>query len=314
VAGSLSLAADRAPTTAPAPAPPSIASGQIESPLKLLEEQPPPVVAPAVVDKTLAHRKKALIREGAIIPSRVARMTRDADGEWWTIPDPRTGTLRLLPCRLLESVEDVRAGAPDAQFRLGGEICRYKGKYYLLLAHAAEVLPAGQVRSLVTEAPATRPSGQVPGAEPVSGTAKDEPDPFASAADVAAELMKEPPDNPIIAPIVDSNRPGEGAASVAPPRRPVPIGASRVVVHRLARLTKSSSPGWYAISFVSDNTVQEPPMRVLPNLHLQRMEAASGGGKVPGALFYVTGEIERYRGVDYILLRNVIRKRDMGQF
>ena len=307
VAGSLSLAADPTPAPAPAPAsaPASMTSGEIESPLKLLEEEPAPVIPPAPGAAVRPPRNRALIREGAMIVNRLGKLTKDPEGEWWTVPDDDVGTLRLLPCRLLESVEDVHTARPEAQFRLSGEVCRYKGSYYLLLVQAAEVSPAGQTKPLVPELPATTaPAGDAPA----------EPDPYASAAEVAKELLKGAPDNPIIAPIVDNGRAGEDKASVAPAKRPARIGGARVVVHRLGRLTPSSAPDWYAIHFVSDNTVQEPPMRVLPNLNLEQIEAASGAGKAAGAVFHITGDVERYRGVDYILLRNVIRKRDMGQF
>jgi hypothetical protein len=309
LAASLSLAADPAPrpTPAPASAPASVASGEIESPLKLLEEEPPPVIPPAPGAAVRPPRTRALIREGAMIVNRVGKLTRAAEGGWWTIADDDVGTLKLLPCKLLESVEDVHAAQPEAEFRLGGEVCRYKGGYYLLLGQAAVISPAGQDRPLLPDPPATT-------APAASGPAPADPDPYASAADVAKELLKAPPDNPIIAPILDNGRAGEDKTSVAPAKRPARIGGARMVMHRLGRLAPSSAPGWYAIHFVSDNTVQEPPMRVLPNLNLEQIEAASGGGKAPGAVFHITGDVERYRGVDYILLRNVIRKRDMGQF
>ena len=316
VAASLSIAADPEPTSRPgaASAGASVAAGEIDSPLNLLEEEPAPVIAPAALDRVRPRRQKALAREGAMIANRVARLSKDPEGKWWTVRDPDVGTLRLLPCSLLESVENARAGRSDARFRLSGEVCRYKGRYYLLLVQAAEILPAGVVKPVLPNSPATSPATNAPAAEATTRPAAAEPDPYASAADVAKELLKGSPDKPIIAPIIDNGRRGEGTASVAPAKRPIRIGASRVIVHRLGRLTRSSCPGWYAIGFVSDNTMQEPPMRVLPNLNLEQIEAASGAGKAAGAVFYITGDVERYRGVDYILLRNVIRQRDMGQF
>ncbi|MHC4718478.1 MAG: hypothetical protein ACYS5V_16020 [Planctomycetota bacterium] len=306
LAWTLLLAASICPAEDPTPATRPVPRARIEarSPLLLLEDKPPPVIAPTRVERQRPRPVRARIREGTMIGNRIAPLRRGPEGKWWVLPDPRAGTLRLLPGQLLEAIEDIHARNPKARFRLTGEICRYKQDYYLRLVQAAELAPGDKVKP-VGPKPATRPAASRPRASrPAVG------DPYASAAEVAEELLKGTPDKPIIPPIERADRRGEGGASVAPPGRAVPIGPSRMIVHRLARLTQSACPGWYALSFVSDNTVQDPPMRVLPNLNLEQIEKLSGGGKVAGAVFHVTGDIETYRNTDYILLRNVIRKRN----
>ena len=86
-----------------------------------------------------------------------------------------------------------------------------------------------------------------------------------------------------------------------------------MVVNRLARL-RPAEAAFPLVTFEADNTLREPPLPVLPNEHLQRMETLSDGGAAAGVIFHVTGEIHQYRGRQYLLLRNVLRKRNLDQF
>jgi hypothetical protein len=55
----------------------------------------------------------------------------------------------------------------------------------------------------------------------------------------------------------------------------------------------------------------ERPIRLLPNRLLETMEATSVGGTRP-VLFSVTGQVTEYRGTNYLLVLNVMIKRDQG--
>ncbi|KKK86840.1 hypothetical protein LCGC14_2759210, partial [marine sediment metagenome] len=133
--------------------------------------------------------------------------------------------------------------------------------------------------------------------------------PSASADDVAKELLADPPDRPVI-PLAPPPARGGGEPSVPPTAEPIQAGPAGMVVHRLTRMVRTLEQAWPKVTYVADNTLREPPMRALPNFNRQKMEDLSGTGR----LFHVSGEVHHYKGADYILLRHVMLKRDMGQF
>jgi hypothetical protein len=51
--------------------------------------------------------------------------------------------------------------------------------------------------------------------------------------------------------------------------------------------------------------MQDPPVVVLPNLNLMKMESVTGGMS-RDLRFRITGEVTEYRGRNYILLRKWI--------
>jgi hypothetical protein len=87
-----------------------------------------------------------------------------------------------------------------------------------------------------------------------------------------------------------------------------------MVVNRLTRLSPLDQSSWFTMTFESDNTLREPPMRVLPGRCLQDLESRSKEGTADGAIYHVSGEIHHYRGEEYLLVRSAIPKRNMGQF
>jgi hypothetical protein len=70
---------------------------------------------------------------------------------------------------------------------------------------------------------------------------------------------------------------------------------------------------WWTL--VAEGTGQESspakPIRLLPNRLLETMEATSVGGTRP-VLFSVTGQVTEYRGTNYLLVLNVMIRRDQG--
>jgi hypothetical protein len=82
----------------------------------------------------------ALIREGSILPPRVGRLTRSADGKDMeftfeadakNMKDP---PMVLLPNSYLAAMEDAVSGASrDLRFKVSGMITEYHGRNYLLL-------------------------------------------------------------------------------------------------------------------------------------------------------------------------------------
>jgi len=80
-----------------------------------------------------------------------------------------------------------------------------------------------------------------------------------------------------------------------------------MIVDRLVRVLPDSTGAWWEVRFEADNSLGEPPLRVLPGRFLQ--VAQKLGGKLR-----ITGEMTHYKGQSYILLRKVLRERQLGQF
>ena len=248
-----------------------------------------------------------LLPESTPLVDQVCRIEKDFTRQQWVIQDSRVGQLYLLPCETLEAVEAERAASPAAVFRLSGEIYGYRGAYYLMLRSAA---------MLMTPATTTSPAGEKPPAEegPASLPTTTAPaaDEHPSSEDVARELMRQMPPKPILPKAPP--RPTTGAAPAASPKSPLRPGPGRIVVNRLTRLAPPKATAWFRLTFEADNTLREPPLRILPSKLLETMERLSAGGTAPGARFHVSGEVHHYRGRNYILLRAVLPKRELGQF
>ncbi len=136
-----------------------------------------------------------------------------------------------------------------------------------------------------------------------------------SAAEVGEILLASRPDRPII-PLAAPKTPLNEGPSVPPIKPRLKPGPGRMVVNRLARLESPAGSDWRLLRFESDNTLQEPPLRILPNEWLERMESAAVSAARAGSrlVFHVSGEVVRYRENEYILIRQSIREPEMNQF
>ncbi len=276
-----------------------------------LDEPSVPVTPPVVLKVRAGRKPLPALAEGAPILDRVTGVEKDPTGRWWTIRDSHVGRLHLLPGEWLEAVETEHARTPGAVFRLSGEAYRYRGSYYLMLRKALLVTPPA-TEGAFPEAGATRPAAEdrPPPTPPAATRPADTP---ATADDVARELMRERPSKPIV-PAGGSGTGAVAAASLPPAGESIRPGPGRMVVSRLVRLVRPDRSHWFKLAFEADNTLREPPLRALPNQQLEKFENLSGGATVPGLRCYVSGEVHSYRGRNYILLRTVRRKREMGQF
>lgn len=312
-AGMALIASAQRPVADPPAASAPAASRPADTAMRILPtgDEGVPVIAPSLVRASEPARSPNLIGEGQMLIDHPGSLAKDPTGKWWTVKHPRTGVLHLLPCELLGTVEDIHAKRPSAKFALSGHVYRYYDDYFMLLRRATEVgerpvrppAPRPRTRPAVT----TRPAASAPAttSRPVTKGA---------SADDVARLLARPPSKPIV-PVAAPIAPSAEGPSVPPAAEPVKPGPGRIIIHRLTRLRPPDSKGgWFKLAFESDNTLREPPMPVLPNMKLERMEALSGQGETAGALFYVSGEIYAYRGRNYVLLRAIIRRRPMDRF
>jgi hypothetical protein len=106
------------------------------------------------------------------------------------------------------------------------------------------------------------------------------------------------------APRVDTS---SGQAAVAPAAPKVNlVREGTFIVDRAGRLTKSADGLNMELTFDSDGqSLQDPPLIILPNLNLMSMEDAVTSGS-RDLKFRVTGVITEYHGRNYILLDKVV--------
>ena len=89
---------------------------------------------------TSRHEHGGLIREGTILPDRVGRLTRTADGQWYELTLESDGAalqdppLLIIPnLKLMDMEKAVRNNSRDLKFRVTGTITEYNGRNYILL-------------------------------------------------------------------------------------------------------------------------------------------------------------------------------------
>ena len=149
-------------------------------------------------------------------------------------------------------------------------------------------------------------------AEPAPTTQPTPP----SAEQVLKEVLEShQPVQPLLP--VEPGRPIKGTVSTRPTN---PVAGEQgqqdllpdgYPVKRTGRLVYDGAWWSLAAEGAGQETNPEKPIRLLPNRLLETMEATSVGGTRP-MLFTVTGQVTEYRGTNYLLVLNVMIKRDQG--
>lgn len=279
----------------------------------LLDKPEVPITLPLNAEKPVAV--SPLPTEGAMVVDRLCRLWSERDSTWLVLTfEPEPGRAdeperRVLPCRLTEQMETLAARTPGTRFRISGETTVYEGHAYLLPAKVTMLppeAPAPAAAPVKAPAPTTKPT-------PATTRAAD-PNTEPSSSDLLDALLAEKVGRPVQAvPVMpDSAKP----ASVAPTGPSVlPLARREMVADRLVRLVPDPQGRWWLAAFESDNTLQEPPMRLLPCGMLAKAQALAAGAR-PGRMrvLRVSGKVTRYAGNRYLLLRKVIVELNLGQF
>jgi len=162
--------------------------------------------------------------------------------------------------------------------------------------------------------------GTVDGSTNIPHPAKKSSTELASPDEIAQKLLQGTSARPIVPTrhpnpaTLKKTKPAVAASGIRV-RKPIKAKAGKVIADRLIRLLPPSKQcRWYKVAFIGDNTLREPPMRVLPNRQLERMRALSKDGEKPGVLFYISGEVHQYHGENYILIRSAVKKRNLDLF
>ncbi len=281
---------------------------------RLLRDKPEvPITKPLNTKKPV--EAAPLPAEGSMVVDRLSRLWSERNSAWLVLtfaPEPgRDGEVerRVLPSMLMEQMETLAARTPGMRFRVSGETTVFQKHAYLLLSKVTalppEVAPSPAAPAKVPT-PTTKPA---PASAPAAAK-NAEP----SSDDLLNALLSEKVGRPVqtVPVLPDSPKP----SSVAPTGPKVlPVVRGEMVADRLVRIMPDPKGKWWLAAFEADNTLQEPPMRLLPCGMLAKAQALAAGSR-PGRMrvFRVSGKITRYAGNRYLLIRKVIVELNLGQF
>lgn len=256
-----------------------------------------------VVAKIPAEQHR--LPEGYVIGSRVGRIEREGD---WFIARlehregmPDAPPLRVLPNRELAMVEAILGEAPEVrQYLLTGRITEFQGTNYLLLEHVAQVVPGAEEVEAAAAAATSTPRADE--------SQSDEPSP----AEIVKQLMKNEPQRALVLPAPATQPQAEMEAAEgdeAEADRAWPEGT--FLVDRQGRVVPGGDSWWTLAWEDRGELARRKPIRLLPNRLLETALSISGAG-TRSVVFIVSGEVLEYKGTNYLLLRKVLVRRDLG--
>jgi len=251
--------------------------------------------------------------DGSMVISARCKLVRESPGNWYVVDFLPEGaeklhSRRVLPSQLLEKMESLAAAKNPPTFRVTGETTIYDDTAYILLRRVTvEMPPAPKPAKIDTRIDKPRAATQ-----PAKPRKKDS---RASSDEVFKSLLKDKPGRPVLTPSVDGA--GDSSAeSVAPQsgaRMLIP-SRSGLVVDRVVTILPEKGGKWWLVRFNSDNTLREPPIRLLPCALLAEAIRGAERNRYKVFKFRVSGEITRYKGRRYLLIRKLLDEREMGQF
>ena len=283
-----------------------------------LDRPPAPVIMPQTQpDKTKPASK---IASNGLVLERRMTMNLPQGADWLVAHVDAQGdlpeqTFWLLPCAVLEEMEKAFAHDAKAVFQVSGETMDYKDLKFLLVT-AATILPTEEALAPVVVPDvqsATEPAEPTSLPSAYSQPASAPADEFSVPQEIMQRMLREKRGKPILTPSVAVV--ANDAPSLAPgAQTPLASGRRQMLANRTIRVFPDSDGRWMTGRFLSDNTLQEPPMRLLPCPLLQRAETLTEANHKNAQMLKVSGEILTYKGQNYLLLRKVLATRDMNQF
>ncbi len=314
-----------APFTAPAtsPAPTPAATSEATDLTSMLQDRPS---APVIRPKNYKPTPPVTMLPGGgrqVLDVR-CRMERLATANWYILRFENSDanlpkySRFVLQSKCLERLEPLFREDPNLVLKISGETSVYRGRSFILLDDAvverADYVPASPTPK-PAKTPTATPLASVADANSAASQPSDDPKP-PNSKDVLLDLMRDRPGKHIAVPIIDPLADADETPSVAPRpiEKPVWAGRGKMVVDRLVRIFPEQKDGWWAINFEADNTLREPPIRVLPCRMLERAEDIIKEYEGQAVRFRVSGEVTEYHGRRYLMLRKVLLERDLGQF
>ncbi len=254
-----------------------------------------------------------LLPEGYVVASREGRILKK--DRWYVVELakveglPDAPPLRVLPNQWLAMLEVILSAADTpSTFVVTGRITEFLGANYLLVEDLEE-----------TSAKPVKPAGEpqaVPGADTTT-------QPATPREPTAEELMQRLQQHKTLRPVVLPDRTptiGEGSqagtaddpSAASSGRRGAAWPEEALLIDRIGRV----SPGelWWTLVFEDQGRhPKDKPVRLLPNRLLETAISLSGGGS-QGVVFVISGEVTLHGGTNYLLLRKVLARRDLGNF
>jgi hypothetical protein len=266
---------------------------------EMLEPTTQPQLAPSTEPspKTLTHlgtsEKIRLLREGSDVINRAGHLKKVSDSPYMEFDfdngddSQPLAPMLVLPDRELMSMENAATATKrDLRFTISGTVSEYKQRNYILLESGPDD-EARRTMMMSAMSSTTRPAS----ADQMLNEM------LSSNANSAPRPSRPPP------PGLDSS---SGSGAVAPGAPPMTVlREDSQIIDRTARLVRSPDGEQAELTFESDGeSMQVPPVVILPNLKLAAMETAQAGARA--VRFRVTGTVTEYRGRNYILLEKVV--------
>ena len=137
---------------------------------------------------------------------------------------------------------------------------------------------------------------------------------IADPDDLIRRLLEERPGKPVLLP-PESEAKVEPLPSVSPAvAKQLPQAFGSMIADRSVYLSTDANSGWSTVRFIADNTLLEQPIRLLPCKQVVVAKDLSATKLGRNIKLRVSGELTRYKGKEYLLLRKVTREREMHQF
>ena len=254
-----------------------------------------------------------LLPEGYMAASREARVA--PQGKWYVAELARreglenAPPLRVLPNWQLSILEAILAdGRTAPAFVVTGRVTEFLGANYILVEHLEQILPK----------PAPRPK-ESPGAGQPALTTR----PTSPGEPTAEEIMQRLLEHETLRPVVLPDRTPVDDDKAAAETDPEPSAAQNgtrgrtlpeetLLIDRTGRVLPGES--WWTFAFEDQgHRPKRPPIRLLPNQLLETAIALTSGG-TRGMVLVISGEVTLYQGMNYLLLRKVLIRRDLGNF
>jgi hypothetical protein len=237
--------------------------------------------------------KIRLLREGSDVIDRAGHLKKVADSPYMEFDfdndndSQPLAPMSVLPDRELMSMENAATATKrDLRFTVSGTVTEYKQRNYILLESGPDDEARRTIMMSEVSTTTRRASADQMLNEMLAGDANSAPRP-----------SRPPP------PGLDST---SGSGAIAPGAPPMTVlREDSQIIDRTARLVRSPDGEQAELTFESDGeSMQVPPVIILPNLKLAAMETAQAGARA--VRFRVTGTVTEYRGRNYILLEKVV--------
>ncbi len=225
--------------------------------------------------------------------------------------------LRILPCQLLESLEKIIDEKPDTRFALTGEVTVCSQNVVIdnqdAVIDFAYLLPTRV--TLAKDKSEEKPDTKTKATESTTKPAVKEDE--VETSGLLEEMQKKEVSRAILVRPTPSRNTTENQESVSPAgknKKPFESGKKTLVVDRIVRIMKKDKLGWWEVRFKSDNTLREPPMRILPNKIFQEARTMTRTLGTRDLELRISGMVTHYKGRRYLIIRKVLPERDMNQF